>query len=321
MTIIIGLGIFISVVLLIEGLYYTFQVVRKPGTKKVRSRLRTLSSGGYGTEAIDIIRTRELSKLPWLNQILLRIPRMHKIDLMLEQGNVLYPVGFLIGLTLLMTFAGFIGGLFITTNFIFSIIVAALLGAVPYFYIRIKKRKRMRKFQEQLPDALDLMARSLRAGHSFSSGLKMVSDEFDDPIGTEFEKVVDEVNYGVGVPDAMKNLSSRVDCDDIRYFVISVIIQRETGGNLSEILENIAHIIRERFKFEGKVRVLASEGKFSALILIALPFVIAFAVFIFNQEYLKPLTSDPAGRMMILVAIIMMVVGIFIIKNIIKIKV
>ena len=179
----------------------------------------------------------------------------------------------------------------------------------------------MRKFQEQLPNALELMARALRAGHAFSSGLKMVADEFADPMGAEFEKVLDEINYGIAVPEAMKNISNRVDCTDLKYFVISVIIQRETVGNLSEILENISHIIRERFKFEGRVRVLASEGKFSALVLIALPFVIGFAVFIFNQEYIKPLATDPIGRIMIAGAIIMMCVGVFVIKNIIKIKV
>jgi len=321
MSIIIGIGIFITIVLLIEGGYFAFQTIHNPKLRRVRKRLRTVSSGGYGTEAIDIVRIRDLSDVPWLNQILLRIPRLQKIDRVLEQGNVRFSLGSFVVFAILLAFAGFIGGLLLTANYLIAILAAAFSGALLFFYIYRKKRKRMRKFQEQLPNALELMARALRAGHAFSSGLKMVADEFADPMGAEFEKVLDEINYGIAVPEAMKNISNRVDCTDLKYFVISVIIQRETGGNLSEILENISHIIRERFKFEGRVRVLASEGKFSALVLIALPFVIGFAVFIFNQEYIKPLATDPIGRIMIAGAIIMMCVGVFVIKNIIKIKV
>lgn len=321
MTIFIGIGIFISIVLLIEGGYFAFQAIRNPKLKKIRKRLRTLSAGGYGNEAIDIIRRRDLSEIPWLNRILLSIPRLQNIDQVLEQGNVRYPLGFFIIFAMLLAFGGFLGSLMFTRNYLISILAAAFSGAAPLFYIYRKKRKRMRKFQEQLPNALEMMARALRAGHAFSSGLKMVADEFDDPIGTEFDKVVDEINYGVGVPEAMKNLSSRVDCSDLRYFVISVIVQRETGGNLSEILENIGHLIRERFKLEGKVRALAAEGKFSAYILIALPLLIAFAVFFLNPGYIKPLFTDPVGKILIASAIFMMIVGVFIIKNIIKIKV
>src|SRR5208283_1574049 len=130
-------------------------------------------------------------------------------------------------------------------------------------YILFKKKQRMKKFETQLPEALELVARTLRAGQAFSGGLGIVSEEFDDPIGTEFERTLDEINFGVSVGEALKNLTLRVDCPDLRFFVVSVSIQRESGGNLSEIIENIAHIVRERFKLMGKIRVLAAEGKMS----------------------------------------------------------
>ncbi len=179
----------------------------------------------------------------------------------------------------------------------------------------------MAKFQEQLPDALDLIARALKAGHAFSGGLRMVAEEFGDPVGTEFRKTLDEINFGVGVDQAMKNLARRVDCADLQFFVVSVIIQRETGGNLAEILEKIAALVRERFKLYGKVRTLAAEGKLSAIILIALPFLIAFYFFLIQPEYISLLFRDPIGIAMLAGASIMMVIGVLMMRKMIQIRV
>ena len=179
----------------------------------------------------------------------------------------------------------------------------------------------MQKFERQLPDAMDLIARSLKAGHAFTGGLKMVADEFDDPMGTEFDKTLNEINFGVGVIEGLKTLANRVDCRDLKFFVISVILQRETGGNLAEILENIARLIRERFKLHGHIRVLSAEGKLSAIILIALPIFVVFALSIINPEYINTLIIDPLGRIMSAFAIFMMIVGVFVMRRLIKIRV
>ena len=179
----------------------------------------------------------------------------------------------------------------------------------------------MEKFQRQLPDALDLVARALKAGHAFTGGLRMVAEELGDPIGTEFEKTLNEINFGVGVPEALKNLSNRVDCPDLKFFITSVIIQRETGGNLAEILTKITSLIRERFKLQNRVQVLASEGKLSAIILIAIPFVIALALSVLNPVYIKTLFTDPIGKILVAFALIMMIIGIFVMKRMIQIKV
>jgi tight adherence protein B len=151
--------------------------------------------------------------------------------------------------------------------------------------------------------------------------MKLAADEFDDPLGPEFDETLDEINFGVGVHDALKNLVNRVDCPDLKYFVVSVILQRETGGNLAEIIESIAHIIRERFKFKGKIRTLSAEGRLSAIILTSLPFLVAIAIRIINPEYMKALYTEPAGKVMAVVAASMMIVGIIIMKRMVQIKV
>ena len=179
----------------------------------------------------------------------------------------------------------------------------------------------MRKFERQLPDALDLVARSLRAGHAFSGGLQMVADEFDDPLGTEFQRTVAQINLGVSIEQALKNLADRVDCPDLKFFAVSVIIQRESGGNLAEILESISSLIRERFRLRGKIRTLTAEGKLSAGILVGIPFFVAFALSFMNPDYVRVLSTDPTGKILVAVALIMMGIGIAWMKKMITLKV
>ena len=153
---------------------------------------------------------------------------------------------------------------------------------LPYVYLSRKKADRIEKFKKQLPDALDLVARSLKAGHSFNGGLSMAAEEMDDPIGPEFSETLSEINFGISVSDALKNLSDRIDCEELRFFIIGVILQRETGGNLAELMEMLANLIRERFKFEGKVRTLTAEGRFSMWVLMALPIFLGVFLYIRN---------------------------------------
>jgi tight adherence protein B len=321
MDIVIGIGIFLSVVLLIEGGYFVFRSIGRPEVKGVRRRLRSLSPEGYGEESIDILRKRELSQVPWLNRLLQRFRWTGRMDRLLEQADTQRPLGFFILLSFVLAAAGFLVFSWMTSNRLISIPAAVILGLVPFFHIYSKKRRRMEKFQRQLPEALELIARSLKAGHAFTGGLKVVIDEFDDPISTEFDTTLNEINFGAGVNEALKNLSDRVDCPDLRFFVISVIIQRETGGNLAEILESIAYLIRERFKLQGHIRTLSAEGKLSAIILGALPFVVAFLLYLINRDYIRTLFVDPIGRIMALFAVIMMVMGILVMRKMIRIQV
>jgi tight adherence protein B len=321
MEILTGIGLFIVILFLIELGFFALKNTWNPERKLIRKRLNSFSYSGDRNEAIDIRRKKVLSEVPWLNRMLSSFRCTKKMHRLLEQSGAQYPLGFFLLLSLLFVVVGFLVFSLATSNYLKLLPGAVFFGTMPFLYIYLKKGKRMQKFQRQLPDALDLVARSLKAGHAFSGGLKMVAEEFDNPVGVEFDKTMNEINLGVDVTEALKNLSNLVDCLDLNFFIISVIIQRETGGNLAEILENIARLIRERFKLHGRIRVLAAEGKLSAIILIALPFFVAFVISILNPEYIGTLITDPIGHILIAIAIIMMTLGIFIMIRMIKIKV
>ncbi|MDH4233104.1 MAG: pilus assembly protein TadB, partial [Nitrospirota bacterium] len=185
MGILIGIGIFVSIVLLIEGAFFGYRKYRDSESTRIKRRLRTLSAGGSDFGDIDILRKRVLSEVPWLNRFLLGITRIHHLDRLLEQANTRMPLGLFLSLSVLSAALGFLIGILLKMEHVVSFILGLFLGSLPFIYLLSLKQKRMSKFQEQLPDAMDLIARALKAGHAFSGGLKMVADEFSDPIGTE----------------------------------------------------------------------------------------------------------------------------------------
>jgi len=313
--------LFVTSVFIIELFVYAYKTLRNPHRKVIQRRLKTLSSSEYANDSHDITRKRVLSKVPLLNTILLHTPGVRPLERLLQQANVQSPLGVFILLAAVLALTGYLAGSLLTINRVIPLIFAASLIVIPFLYVIRKKKKRMEKFQKQLPEGLELIARSLRAGHAFTSGMKLAADEFDDPLGPEFTETLDEINFGVSVSDALKNLAGRVDCPDLRYFVVAVILQRETGGNLAEIIESIGYIIRERFKLKGKIRILAAEGKLSAIILVAIPFFVIIALRFTSPEYINALFFEPAGRIMGAVALFMMVMGIFVMKKMISIKV
>lgn len=321
MDLFIAITIFILTVALIEGGYYALRKIRSPEKREVLRRLRGYSTSDYERQIIDIMRKSMLSDVPWLNRALLRIRWTDHLSRLIEQSGTESTLGVFILLSIVLASGGFVILLWLTSHFLLSLMIALFLGVLPFLFVYIKKKRRMEKFQRQLPDALDLIARALKAGHAFTGGLKMVGDEIEDPVGMEFEKTLHEINFGLGIPEALKNLMQRVDCPDLRFFIISVIIQRETGGNLAEILGKISYLIRERFKLQSRVQVLASEGKLSAIILVAIPFVIALALSVLNPGYIRTLFIDPVGKALVAFALFMMGMGIFVMKRMIEIKV
>jgi tight adherence protein B len=321
MDLLIVIAIFILTLTLIQVGYYALRKIRNPEKREVLRRLRGYSTTEYSLETIDIIRKSTLSEVPWLNRMLLSIRWTDKLSRLIEQSGTESTLGVFILLSVLLASGGFVILLWVTSHVLLSLMMAFFLGVLPFLYVYLKKKRRMEKFQRQLPEALDLIARALKAGHAFTGGLKMVGDEMEEPIGAEFGKTLHEINFGSGVPEALKNLTQRVDCPDLRFFIISVIIQRETGGNLAEILSKIAYLIRERFKLQDRVRVLSAEGKLSAIILIAIPFVIALALSVLNPGYVKSLFVDPLGKALVVFALLMMAVGIIVMRRMIEIRV
>jgi len=200
------------------------------------------------------------------------------------------------------------------------VLVTGIGFFLPWARLAMKKKKRMNRFRRQLPEAMDLIARSLRAGHAFNSGLKLAADQMDDPIGVEFAATIHQVNFGVSVTDALRNLADRVDCPDLRIFVVSVILQRETGGNLAEIMESNARIIRERFKFYQHVRTISAEGRLSAWVLFLLPIFVALIIQILSPEYTATLYTTELGRKLLWTAAGLMTVGMIIIRRMVDIE-
>jgi tight adherence protein B len=317
----IGFGIFIATVLIIQLVMYGVRHMRTTQRVKIRKRLRKLTDVESGSEGAEILKIRVLSDMPFLNTLLGSFPGLSSLDRLIVQANAKYPMGFYMLLGLFLAVVGLLIGSQLARNTLLAILLAFILGGAPYLHLVRMKRLRAEKFKKQMPDGLDLIARSLKAGHAFSGGISMAAEEFDDPLGSEFAEMLDEINFGISVPEALKNLTTRIECEEIKYFAMGVILQRETGGNLAELIQTLANLIREKFRFEGKVRTLSAEGKLSAIILAVLPFLVAGYIWLTNPNYLVPLVAEPFGRVLLLLATAFMIAGILIMKRMVSIKV
>jgi tight adherence protein B len=200
--------------------------------------------------------------------------------------------------------------------------IAMVVGfATPTLWLKYKKSARLKKFEEQFPEALDLLSRAIRAGHAFQTAMGMVADELPAPVGLEFKKAFDQQNFGLPLKDTLNELAERVPHLDVRFFVTAVLIQRETGGNLAEILDNLAHVVRERFKILRQVRVHTAHGRFTGYVLLALPASLGVVLAWMNPEHMDLLFKEKMGQMMIMGAIVMQTIGYFWIRKVIKIEV
>jgi tight adherence protein B len=317
----IGFGIFIATVVIIQLVMYGVRHMRTTQRVKIRKRLRKLTYVESGGDGAEILKKRAYSDIPFLNSLLESLPGLSSLDRLMVQANAKYPMGFYLLLGLFLAIVGLLIGSQLARNTLLAILLALILGGAPYLHLVRMKRLRAEKFKKQMPDGLDLIARSLKAGHAFSGGISMAAEEFDDPLGSEFAEMLDEINFGVSVSEALKNLTTRIECEEIKYFAMGVILQRETGGNLAELIQTLANLIREKFKFEGKVRTLSAEGKLSAIILAALPFLVGGWIWLTNPKYLAPLVAEPFGRVLLLLAGAFMIAGILVMKRMVSIKV
>lgn len=318
--IIVGVATFV-IFLLIMSIGAFLRSRSDEADQRVKNRLKAMSMRGTDTETIDLVlRETSMSGVPWFNRMLANFRWASNINKLIKQADAKGTASIYLLLAALLGFVGFYVGI-LSGRIWVSFLAAGFFGYLPIFYLKSLKRKRVDRFQTQLPDALDLLARALKAGHTFGGGMRMVADEFDPPIGPEFKQTLDEINYGMDVDRALNNLLDRVDCMDLKFFAVSVNIQRETGGNLAEIIDKISSLVRERFVLYGKIKVLSAEGRLSALILILLPFAVAGILYIVNPGYISLLWRDELGRSMAWGAVISMVFGMFVIRKLIQIKV
>jgi tight adherence protein B len=312
---------FIAIVLFLEGAYFLWNTYKGPEAARIEKRLQAISAGSRASKETNLIKQRLLSDSPSLERLLLQVPRIQSLDRLLIQSGMQLSVAGFLGYNIMAVLGGMSIAVLMNLSGLMTLVCTALLGSIPVLLILSARRKRIVKIEQQLPDAIDLMARALKAGHAFSGALQMVAEEGPEPIADEFRVTFDEVNYGIALQEALMSLSLRIPITDLRYFVIAVLIQRESGGNLSELLENISSLIRARLKLLGTIRVLSAEGRLSAWILSCLPFALAAVINLVNPGFLSVLFTDPIGPTLIGGALTLMVVGIFIMSRIIKIRV
>jgi tight adherence protein B len=268
-----------------------------------------------------VVRDEMLSRIPAFDAVLRRSGRVSLLQKMLEQGNLNVRAGnFLmlcvVGAAVLGILLFIAGG-----NLIFGWAGAILGFFVPYAYASHRRQKRFQRFEEKFPEAIDTLARAVRAGHAFTTALEMIANEVSEPVAGEFRQLFEEQKFGLPVRDALINLAERIPLVDVKFFVTAVMLQRETGGNLAEILDNLSYVIRERFKILRQVRVHTAQGRLTMVLLMAMPPTIVLVMLTINPEFIRPLFTDPIGHALIVAGITLQTMGYFFIRRIIRIQV
>ena len=313
--------LFVAVVLSLEGAYQIWASTNSAEAKRVAARLRTLEGAGDETP-LTIERRSAVRRWDWLDDSTLAgLPGGAALLRWLETSGTGRGAGEMLIYSAVLGATGAALPIVLAKPWTFAVVLGGALAALPWFWLARLRNQRLRLLERQIPEALDLMGRAMRAGHAFPTAVKMVGDEMAEPIAKEFRVLFDETNFGVPQHEALMRLADRVPIDDLRYFVIAVMIQRESGGNLAELLDNIAAIVRARLKLLGEVRTLSAEGKMSAWVLGLLPFCVAALINIVNPKFLQVLWTDPVGLKMVGAALLMMALGVLWMRKIIRIRV
>jgi tight adherence protein B len=294
-------------------------------TKETLARLEsTLAAGGKANpsdEIVDLRKQELFSAVPWLNRWLLRLEVAPRLRTLLYQANLKWTVGVL----MLMSLACFLIPAYLvylrTGVIVLSLLIGLLLVGAPLFYVFAKRKKRFGQFEQGLPEAIDLMVSALRAGHSLVSALGLVANESPDPIGSEFKICFDEQNYGLDLRTAMDNLVARVPLQDLRIIVTAILIQRSSGGNLAEVLDKAAYLVRERFRLRRQVQTHTAQGRLTGWILTFLPVVLGIALYLVNPDTMSLLWHRDLGIKLLYSAGVMTLVGAFVIRKIVNMEV
>jgi tight adherence protein B len=317
--------VFLFVTGLIVGGYLAAVPGGTAGSRDLEQRLREVatpspSSAESGVSDESILKRVLEGPLPMIDRLVSQ-GAGSRLGLLIEQSGVrttgsaivIFSIGIAVGL-------GLLAFLFVPQPL--AAPVVALLGAfAPFGWLRHKRSSRLKKFEEQFPEALDVLSRAIRAGHAFQTALGMCADEMPGPVGPEMKKTFDQQNYGLPLKDALNDLAQRINIIDVRFFVTAVMIQRDTGGNLSEILDNLAHVVRERFKIQRQVRVHTAHGRFTSYVLLSLPAFLAVALSILNPDHMAPMFRERMGQMMLMGAMVLQAFGYLWIRQVIKIEV
>lgn len=317
----VALLVFAAVLVATVGGYFLLAPASN-SSRELKRRLALLELRGIERADIpDVLKEELLSDVPLLQRALSRLKLAQRVDTRLRQAGMEMKVGAFVLLSLALFALGALIGLFLHWPLVLAILVGVLLATVPGTMVSVKRERRKKAFSSQFPDALEMFARSLRAGHSFTGAIQLVAQEMPHPLGSEFRQVFDEQNLGVPLREALTGMTQRVDSLDARFFVTAILIQRETGGNLAEIIDKIAHVIRERFRIQGQLKIFTAQARMTGIILSLLPAGLALAIGVLNPDYLKPLWFERAGKFLIALALCMQIAGALVIRKIVRIKI
>jgi tight adherence protein B len=296
---------------------------RNARARLIKDRLATVQKAPEREpdEELALLRDEQLSKIPALDTLLRRSARVSAIQEALLQAGMKFRAGnFLLLCVLFGVLAGLAAAVYTKNP---AIAWAALIigSFLPYSFVSYRRQKRFEKFEELFPEAIDTLARAVRAGHAFTTALEMISNEVAEPLSSEFRKLFEEQKFGMPVRDALMNLTERIPLVDVKFFVTAVMLQRETGGNLAEILDNLSYVIRERFKIQRQVRVHTAQGRLTMALLMGMPPTVVAILAVFSPEFVRPLFYDPIGHALLVASIALQTIGYFVIRKIIKIQV
>jgi tight adherence protein B len=307
--------------LVISALYF---IVEAPAAKrKLRERITSaheLADIALGTPEARIMRSEALSNIPALDRILVRLPGTDRINLFIQQSAVQITVAMLLFFSLLLAWFVFLACLVAGLPSPLGVLFGLVSASIPTLVIAVKRQRRFLRFEELFPDAIDLLGRAVRAGHAFTTGLELIANELPAPVSEEFRRAYDLQNLGLPLRDAFQNLARRIPLPDVRIFVTALTIQREAGGNLAEILDNLSNVMRERFKLMRQIKVYTAQGRLSMYMLIAIPPVAGLLLFFLDREYVMRLFTDPLGHRFLAGGVILQIIGYFVIRKIIQPK-
>jgi tight adherence protein B len=322
LTVLLLCAVFLFTVSVVVLLYLGWTESKFAEKRTVKKRLLYISAGGkHGQDKLSLYRDRALREVGAVERLIFTLPRLAALDrLLIKAGVPLNATTFIIS-SIALGVAGLAVGLKFLPQTAAAIGLGLLLLGLPLLLLKMAERAYYSKFQEQLPEALDLLARAVRSGHALTSGLEMVSHEMENPIKAEFAAAIDEVNLGLTLKEALDNLCERVPSMDMRFFAIAILLQKETGGNIAEILDNISRLLRERVQFARQVKALTAEGRYSAGVLIALPIFMFIYIYFMNYDYISLLWTEKVGHYLLFGGIVLQIIGALFIKKIVTIDI
>jgi len=321
LTTLFSIAAFLFTASLITHLYLIWADSRFAQRQIIRRRLLNLSAGGmHGQEKFSLFKERTLRDVSPVARLIYQLPRISALDRLLVRSNTSLTAGTFLLLSFSLGGLGALLGLRFLPQVAAACLLGLVLASIPYLMLKFAERRARQAFYEQLSEALELMSRAVRTGYALTAAMEIVASEMPDPIKTEFSEAVDEVKFGISLEDALNNMCHRMPIVDLRYFTVAVVIHKETGGNIAQVFDNLATLLRERVQFKRQVMALTGEGRISAVVLLMLPIAMFVYLYLVNHAYVAILWTDPFGKLLLVGALLAQLVGYLVMRRLVDVQ-